>query len=66
MPVEVGKDYDFLMDIRDEADYFGASRVSPENARLAVAKAQAIVDAVVKACPELAKGRAAPQERPGE
>ena len=56
LPPELGRDYDVLMDLRDEADYGGASRVPVENARIAVAKAQAILEAVGKACPELRVG----------
>ena len=53
LSVEVGEGYDFLMDLRDEADYGGISSVSRDNALLAVSKAQAIMEAVAKACPEL-------------
>jgi len=35
-PVELGRDYDFLMDLREISDYSGVARVSEENARRAV------------------------------
>ena len=56
LSVELGDDYDFLMDLRDEADYGGVTSVSHENAHMAVAKAQAIVEAVGRLCPDLARG----------
>ena len=44
-PVERGRDYDFLMDLREISDYSGVGRVSEENARRAVEAAQRIIAA---------------------
>ena len=44
-PVELGRDYDFLMDLREISDYSGVGRVSEENARRAVEAAQRIIAA---------------------
>jgi uncharacterized protein (UPF0332 family) len=44
-PVELGRDYDFLMDLREISDYSGVGRVSEENARRAVEAAQRIITA---------------------
>ena len=41
--VELGRDYDFLMDLREISDYSGVGRVSEENARRAVEAAQRII-----------------------
>ena len=42
-PVELGRDYDFLMDLREISDYSGVGRVSKENAGRAVEAAQPII-----------------------
>jgi uncharacterized protein (UPF0332 family) len=42
---ELGRDYDFLMDLREISDYSGVSRVSKENARRAVEAAQRVITA---------------------
>jgi uncharacterized protein (UPF0332 family) len=44
-PVELGKDYDFLMDLREIGDYGGVGRVSEQDARCAVEAAQRIIAA---------------------
>lgn len=44
-PVELGKDYDFLVDLREIGDYGGVARVSEQDARRAVEAAQRIVAA---------------------
>lgn len=50
---ELGRDYDFLMDLRETGDYGGLAHVSPESASNAVEFAKAIVEAVSSAHPEL-------------
>jgi uncharacterized protein (UPF0332 family) len=45
-PAELGKDFDFLMDLRETGDYGGLTRVSSDDARSAVEAAQRILDAV--------------------
>jgi len=44
-PVELGRDYDFLMDLREISDYSGVGRVSEQDARRAVEAAQRIIAA---------------------
>jgi len=44
-PVELGKDYDFLMDLREIGDYGGVARVSKQDARRAAEAAQRIIAA---------------------
>ncbi len=44
-PVELGKEYDFLMDLREISDYGGVDRVSDQNARRAVEAAKRIIAA---------------------
>ena len=53
---QMGDDFDFLMDLREQGDYGNTSRVTLQAARVAVLKAQAIVDAVGESCPELSGG----------
>jgi len=48
-----GRDYDFLMDLRETGDYGGIAQVQADSARLAVEKADAFIRAVGRACPEL-------------
>jgi len=55
-PAELGQAYDLLLDLRETADYGGMSRVSAADARNAVQKAAAILDAVRRAHPELPQG----------
>jgi uncharacterized protein (UPF0332 family) len=50
---ELGRDYDFLSELRETGDYGGVSRVPPDAAVTAVARAEAFLLAVGKACPEL-------------
>lgn len=52
LPNELGRDFDFLMDMRETGDYGGLVRVSSEDAKQCVEKAQAILDAVRKQCEE--------------
>jgi uncharacterized protein (UPF0332 family) len=56
LPEQVGRDFDHLTDMRNSADYWGASKVSQEDAMIAVEKAEYILEAVRRLCPELAKG----------
>ena len=44
-PVELGKDYDFLMELREIGDYGGVARVSKQDSRRAVEAAQHIITA---------------------
>jgi uncharacterized protein (UPF0332 family) len=53
---ELGDDFDLLMDLREQGDYGGISRVSSEDARVAVEKAAGILEAVRRACPGLQEG----------
>ena len=50
---ERGRDFDFLMDLRETGDYGGGMRVSPDSAESAAAKAEAFVLAVAELHPEL-------------
>lgn len=52
-PPELGKAFDFLMDLREVGDYGGLTQVSQEDARMATAKAGKIIEAVLASCPEL-------------
>ena len=51
--VEHGQAYDFLMDMRERGDYGGLTVVSKSDAEMSVAKAEAIIEAVMRDCPEL-------------
>jgi uncharacterized protein (UPF0332 family) len=53
--VELGQDYDFLMDLRETGDYGGLMHVSSEDARSAVEVATRILQAVDSVTPELAR-----------
>ena len=44
-PVDLGKDYDFFMDLREISDYGGVARVSEQDARRSVGAAQRIIAA---------------------
>ncbi len=52
-PVELGKAFDFLTDIRETGDYGGLIQVSRSDAELAIEKAQTIIDQVRYTLPEL-------------
>ena len=41
--LDCGRDYDFLMDLRETADYGGVTQATPANAALAVEKAERLV-----------------------
>ena len=49
----LGRDYDFLMDLRETGDYGGLTQVAPDNARMAVEKAAGFIEAVKRVCPGL-------------
>lgn len=49
----LGKDYDFLMDLRETGDSGGVIRVSAEDARSAVECSSRILEAVRTMCPDL-------------
>jgi len=51
--VDLGKDFDSLLLLRDTGDYGGLTRVTEDDAKKAVAAAQAILDACRRAEPEL-------------
>jgi hypothetical protein len=50
---DLGRDYDFLMDLRETGDYGGLAQVSSDNALMAVEKAAGIVEAVRRLSPGL-------------
>ena len=50
---DVGRDYDFLMDLRETADYGGLIHITQNNAMKALEKAASILEAVKRTCPEL-------------
>lgn len=50
--VELGQDYDFLLDLRETGDYGGLTQVSPEDAYSAVQTAARIIKAVEETIPE--------------
>ena len=56
MAESVGRDYDFLMDMRETGDYGGLALVTPASAATAVRKAESFLAAIAKMCPELAGG----------
>ncbi|MCX5647831.1 MAG: HEPN domain-containing protein [Planctomycetota bacterium] len=52
---DVGRDYDFLMELRETADYGGATQVPAEAARRALERAKKFVAAIHPLCPELGR-----------
>jgi uncharacterized protein (UPF0332 family) len=52
-PVDLGKAYDALMELRATGDYGGLQQVSPKGAVDAVAMARRVLEAVRQACPEV-------------
>ncbi|MBN1556096.1 MAG: HEPN domain-containing protein [Phycisphaerae bacterium] len=52
---KLGKDYDYLMDLRETGDYGGVTQVSEEDAQRAIVKAQLVINAVAAACPDVMK-----------
>jgi len=51
-PAEIGRAYDFLMDMRETGDYGGLISVSQNDAAMALAKAESIIEAVKQYCSE--------------
>jgi len=47
-----GRDYDFLMDLRETGDYGGLMQVTAESARKAIAKSEAFLAAVERVQPD--------------
>lgn len=54
LETDFGRDYDFLMDLRETADYGGMTQVDAPSADLAVGKARGLLAAVARLCPHLA------------
>jgi uncharacterized protein (UPF0332 family) len=52
-PVELGKAYDFLIDMRETGDYGGVAEVSRQDAEMCIEKASAIIGQVKDTCLEL-------------
>jgi uncharacterized protein (UPF0332 family) len=50
-PVELGKAYDFLIDMRETGDYGGVAEVSRQDAEMCIEKASAIIEQVKNTCP---------------
>ena len=50
---DLGRAYDFLLDLRETADYGGLAHVTQANATEALEKAASILEAVGRTCPEL-------------
>ena len=50
---ELGRAYDFLMDMRETGDYGGLVQVSRDDARMTLEKASCILEAVRTTCPDL-------------
>ncbi len=46
LPAECGRDYDFLLALRDTGDYGGVAQVSAESAELAISKAKQFLSAL--------------------
>ena len=49
---ELGKDYDFLLDLRETADYGGVAEATPAGASKAIAKAAAILASLEPLLPD--------------
>ena len=52
-PVELGADFDALLELRDVGDYGGTHHVGPEDAAAAVQAARRVLDAIRSRCPDL-------------
>jgi len=50
---ELGRSYDFLMDMRETGDYGGPIEVSQSDAQMSLEKARTIIEAVKKDCSQL-------------
>ena len=49
-PVELGKAYDFLIDMRETGDYGGVAKVSRQDAQMCIEKAAAIIRQIKNTC----------------
>ena len=58
LSVDLGRDYDFLLDLRETADYGGVAEASLASARQAIEKARAILAALKTLLPNDAPGNA--------
>jgi uncharacterized protein (UPF0332 family) len=52
LPVELGRDYDFLLDLRETADYGGVAEASLASAKKVIGKARAILAALKTLLPD--------------
>lgn len=52
LSVDLGRDYDFLLDLRETADYGGVAEASLASARKAIEKARAILAALKTLLPD--------------
>ena len=50
LPTSIGKDFDFLMDMRDSGDYGGLIHVSLSDAQAAIETADRILSTVIPLC----------------
>ncbi|MCE5276405.1 MAG: HEPN domain-containing protein [Planctomycetaceae bacterium] len=53
--IELGKAYDFLLELRETGDYGGPAHVEQQDAQTAIEKAGAIIAAVKVLCPDLTR-----------
>jgi len=58
LPADLGRDYDFLLDLRETADYGGVTETSLASATKAIKKANAILAALEPLLPDDAAGNA--------
>ena len=58
LPADLGRDYDFLLDLRETADYGGVAEASLKSATKAIEKARAILAAIEPLLPDNATGNA--------
>jgi len=58
LPAELGRDYDFLLDLRETADYGGVAEASLASATKAIEKARAILAAIEPLLPDDSAGNA--------
>ena len=52
-PIELGKAYDFLIDMRETGDYGGVAEVSRQDAEMCIERATAIIEQIKIICPDL-------------
>jgi uncharacterized protein (UPF0332 family) len=58
LSADLGRDYDFLLDLRETADYGGVAEASLASAKKAIEKARAILAALEPLLPNDADGKA--------